>query len=154
MPVYIQATHSIGKGGACPYLRQSEPAGICGKNAPIFLPHICRWMEKKCSNSQFPKVPEVIFEVLEKAGKTKEEIRLLHASSGKSENRFFCGKAHERTFGKVSHEHRKIWEILPLQAFRFLLDEWNRRGKLNPGDWIVLSGFGGGLTYGASLMRW
>ena len=35
-----------------------------------------------------------------------------------------------------------------------LLDEWNKKSRLNSGDWIILSGFGGGLTYGASLLQW
>ena len=35
-----------------------------------------------------------------------------------------------------------------------LLDEQNRNGKLKRGKLLVLSGFGGGLTYGASLLRW
>ena len=37
-----------------------------------------------------------------------------------------------------------------------LLYEENRRGKLNKekDSLLVLSGFGGGLTYGASLLRW
>lgn len=35
-----------------------------------------------------------------------------------------------------------------------LLDELNLEGKLQRGDWIVLCGFGGGLTWGATLMQW
>ena len=35
-----------------------------------------------------------------------------------------------------------------------LLYEENRRGKLKKDSLLVLSGFGGGLTYGASLLRW
>ena len=35
-----------------------------------------------------------------------------------------------------------------------LLDEMNREGKLEPGDRIVLSGFGAGLTWGAALLEW
>ena len=35
-----------------------------------------------------------------------------------------------------------------------LLDEMNRAGKLNFGDKIVLSGFGAGLTWGATLLEW
>ena len=35
-----------------------------------------------------------------------------------------------------------------------LLDELNRSGKLNFGDKIVLSGFGAGLTWGATLLEW
>ncbi len=35
-----------------------------------------------------------------------------------------------------------------------LLDELNRNGFLEEGDKIVLSGFGGGLTWGATLIEW
>ena len=35
-----------------------------------------------------------------------------------------------------------------------LLDEWNRGGKIKRGDRLVLSGFGAGLTYGASILVW
>ena len=35
-----------------------------------------------------------------------------------------------------------------------LLDELNRSGKLKQGDRIVLSGFGAGLTWGATLLEW
>jgi len=35
-----------------------------------------------------------------------------------------------------------------------LLDELNRAGKLQKGDLLVLAGFGAGLTWGATLLRW
>lgn len=34
------------------------------------------------------------------------------------------------------------------------LDEVNKKGLLHKGDKIILVGFGGGLTYGASLIQW
>lgn len=34
------------------------------------------------------------------------------------------------------------------------LDEMNRSGMLQKGDLIILVGFGGGLTYGAALIKW
>ncbi|MGH8016117.1 MAG: 3-oxoacyl-[acyl-carrier-protein] synthase III C-terminal domain-containing protein, partial [Candidatus Zixiibacteriota bacterium] len=34
------------------------------------------------------------------------------------------------------------------------LDEANRSGRIKPGDNIVMVAFGGGLTWGASLVRW
>ncbi|MBO4631856.1 MAG: ketoacyl-ACP synthase III [Lentisphaeria bacterium] len=34
------------------------------------------------------------------------------------------------------------------------LDELNRAGKLKSGDYILTTAFGGGLTWGAMLMRW
>lgn len=35
-----------------------------------------------------------------------------------------------------------------------LLDEMNQKGMLKPGDKIVLSGFGAGLTWGTALLEW
>ena len=35
-----------------------------------------------------------------------------------------------------------------------LLDECNRAGRIKEGDRLVLSGFGAGLTYGASVLVW
>ena len=35
-----------------------------------------------------------------------------------------------------------------------LLDEANRQGLLQPGDYVVLSAFGGGLSSAASVVRW
>ena len=35
-----------------------------------------------------------------------------------------------------------------------LLDELNRNGLLERGDKIIMSGFGGGLTWGAVLLEW
>ena len=34
------------------------------------------------------------------------------------------------------------------------LDELNRAGKLKKGDVVLLTAFGGGLTWGAELIRW
>lgn len=35
-----------------------------------------------------------------------------------------------------------------------LLDEVHKAGKLSPGDILLLSGFGAGLTWGAALLKW
>lgn len=35
-----------------------------------------------------------------------------------------------------------------------LLDELNREGRLNPGDKLLFSAFGGGMTTGACILRW
>jgi 3-oxoacyl-[acyl-carrier-protein] synthase-3 len=34
------------------------------------------------------------------------------------------------------------------------LDEANHKGLLKEGDYILLDAFGGGFTWGASLLRW
>jgi hypothetical protein len=35
-----------------------------------------------------------------------------------------------------------------------IIDELNRNGKLKKGDVVLLTAFGGGLTWGAELIRW
>ena len=34
------------------------------------------------------------------------------------------------------------------------LDELNRAGKIDEGDIVLCAAFGGGLVWGAGLMRW
>jgi 3-oxoacyl-[acyl-carrier-protein] synthase-3 len=34
------------------------------------------------------------------------------------------------------------------------LDEANHQGRIKKGDLVLLCGFGGGLTWGSSLIRW
>jgi len=34
------------------------------------------------------------------------------------------------------------------------LDEASRQGRIKKGDLVLLCGFGGGLTWGSSLIRW
>ena len=150
--VYIQATHSIGKGG--------DVLTCTSRNQPEFVEKgtnlSATYMQmdgKEVFKFAVSKVPEVIFEVLEKAGKTKEEIRF-----------YMLHQANQRIVSSVAKHMKEPLEKYPMNIERLgntssasiplLLDEWKKRGKLNPGDWIVLSGFGGGLTYGASLMRW
>ena len=150
--VYIQATHSIGKGG--------DALTCTSRNQPEFVEKgtnlSATYMQmdgKEVFKFAVSKVPEVIFEVLEKAGKTKEEIRF-----------YMLHQANQRIVSSVAKHMNEPLEKYPMNieklgntssaSIPLLLDEWKKRGKLNPGDWIVLSGFGGGLTYGASLMRW
>ena len=99
------------------------------------------------------RVPEVIREVLKKAGIEKEEVDfyLLHQANlriisaavkrlGLEEERF---PMNMEEYGNTS-----------AASIPILLYEENRRGKLKKDSLLVLSGFGGGLTYGASLLRW
>ena len=86
-------------------------------------------------------------------GKTKEEIRF-----------YMLHQANKRIVASVSKHMNEPLEKYPMNienlgntssaSIPLLLDEWNKKGRLNSGDWIILSGFGGGLTYGASLLQW
>ena len=99
------------------------------------------------------KVPESIKQLLDEADMKPQDIRyyVLH-------------QANERIIESVAKRLKEPMEKFPMNiqnmgntsaaSVPILLDEMNRAGKLNPGDKIVLSGFGGGLTWGAILLEW
>ena len=98
-------------------------------------------------------VPEVMEAVLEKAGVPAEEIQY-----------FILHQANERILSSVAKRMRQPVSKFPMNLERYgntsgasipiLLDELNRQGKFNRGDKIVLAGFGAGLTWGATFLRW
>lgn len=99
------------------------------------------------------KVPACIQELLEGQGEKPEDIRyyLLH-------------QANERIIEAVAKRLGEPMEKFPMNICRYgntsaasipiLFDELNREGRLNPGDKIVMAGFGGGLTWGSVLLEW
>ena len=99
------------------------------------------------------RVPEVIREVLKTAGIDKEEVDfcLLHQA-----NRRIISAAVKRLGLEEERFPMNMEEYGNTSAasIPILLYEENRRGKLKKDSLLVLSGFGGGLTYGASLLRW
>lgn len=99
------------------------------------------------------RVPEVIREVLKKADIEKEEVDfyLLHQA-----NRRIISAAVKRLGLEEERFPMNMEEYGNTSAasIPILLYEENRRGKLKKDSLLVLSGFGGGLTYGASLLRW
>lgn len=98
-------------------------------------------------------VPECIHQVLDKGGCEKEEIKyyVLH-------------QANRRIIQSVAKRMQMPEERFPVNLDRYgntsaasipiLLDEMNRQGMLEKGDKLVMSGFGAGLTWGATLLEW
>ena len=99
------------------------------------------------------KVPEIIKELLEENRTSLEEIRF-----------FVLHQANYRIIESVAKRLKADISKFPANMERYgntsggsiplLLDEMNRKGMLAPGDKIVLSGFGAGLTWGATLVEW
>lgn len=99
------------------------------------------------------KVPQCIKEVLEKTNTSIEEIKymVLH-------------QANERIISSVAKRLQLDLDHFPMNLDEYgntsaasipiLLDELNQAGKLSTGDKIIISGFGGGLTWGATLLIW
>lgn len=98
-------------------------------------------------------LPQSINDVLKKASHSLEDIkyivphqanlRIIEAVAKKlniSEDKFYTNL---KSFGNTSGAS------IPLA-----LDEMARKGLIKRGDKIILSGFGGGLTYGATILKW
>ena len=92
--------------------------------------------------------------VMEKAGITGEQVKAVIP--------------HQANYRIINEARRRLPEIAP-EKFQIniekygntssasepvLLDEINRAGLLKPGDHVVLSAFGGGLSSAACVIRW
>lgn len=99
------------------------------------------------------KVPECIQRVLEKSGSDAGDIKY-----------FVLHQANYRICESIAKRLKVSMDKIPMNIEHYgntsgatipiLLDELNREGKLEPGDKIILAGFGAGLTWGAVLLQW
>jgi len=90
------------------------------------------------------RVPEVIREVLAEADMAVEEIDafILHQAKRL--------KAPKEKFPRNIEAYGNTCAA----SIPILLDEWNRSGRAQKGQRIVLSGFGAGLIWGAAYLEW
>lgn len=98
-------------------------------------------------------VPASIKKVVEQAGLEMEEI-----------DYFVLHQANIRIIQSVAKRLRASKEKFPISldhcgnisagSVPILLDEIHRKGLLKKGNKIVLSGFGGGLTWGSAVVEW
>ena len=99
------------------------------------------------------KVPQLIEELLQKNSLQKEDIKyyILH-------------QANERIVEAVAKRTGQPIEKFPMNVQEYgntssasvpiLLDELCRDGRVKAGDRLVIAGFGGGLTWAASVVTW
>ncbi len=98
-------------------------------------------------------VPGCISQVLEGAQVSKDRVKY-----------FILHQANQRIIHSVAKRLNVPKESFPMNLDRIgntsaasipiLLDELNSQGMLEPGDYLVLSGFGAGLTWAATLLEW
>lgn len=98
-------------------------------------------------------VPRCIKQILKKTGYDTEDIKF-----------FVLHQANVRILELIAKRLKVDIDKFPMNLDRYgntssasipiLLDELNQNNLLEPGDKIVLSGFGGGLTWGAVLIEW
>ncbi|NLL80308.1 MAG: ketoacyl-ACP synthase III [Clostridiales bacterium] len=98
-------------------------------------------------------VPESIHRAVEQAGLEIPDIKY-----------FALHQANIRIIQSVAKRLRVSVDKFPISldhcgnisaaSVPILLDEMNRKGMLERGDKIVMSGFGGGLTWGTAVLTW
>jgi 3-oxoacyl-[acyl-carrier-protein] synthase-3 len=99
------------------------------------------------------KVPEVIEKVLFKANITTDDIDwlILHQANQRIMDSVSdrLNIPSEKVISNVAKYGNTSAGSIPIA-----LDEAVRAGKIKPGDLVVASGFGAGLTWGATAFRW
>lgn len=98
-------------------------------------------------------VPRCIKQILKKTQLAPEDIKY-----------FILHQANERIIEIIAKRLKVDLDKFPMNLDRYgntssasipiLLDELNRNELLERGDKVILSGFGGGLTWGAVLIEW
>lgn len=148
---YAQITHSVGEKGnvlTCASRNQRKY-----EDSPRAPETYMKMDGKEVFKFAVSKVPEAIEELLKK--EQMDTSRIDH---------FILHQANERIVRSVAKRLKEDMDKFPVNMEEYgntssasipiLLDELNRKGILKRGERIVLSGFGAGLSYGASLMEW
>ncbi len=148
---FVQITHSVGEKGdvlTCTCRNQK----IYEKRADA--PETYMQMDgREIFQFAVSRVPEAIEELLK-----REQMNIGQIAH------FVLHQANERIVRSVARRLNAEQDKFPTNMEEFgntssasipvLLDELNRKGMLKRGEYIVFSGFGAGLSYGASLMEW
>lgn len=98
-------------------------------------------------------VPKYIKQVLRRTGTEPDDVKF-----------YVLHQANRRILELIAKRLKVDMDKIPMNLDHYgntssasipiLLDELNRNGLIEEGDKIVLSGFGGGLTWGATLIIW
>ncbi len=153
---FIPVSHSDGSLGGALTLKSPYGANPFMAGGKILPESHLSYMEmngQEVFKFAVRKVPRVIEEVLEENHLKKEAIDL-----------YLMHQANERIVEAVAKRLDEPLEKFPMNMREYgntssasiplLLDELNRSGKLKAGMKLVLAGFGGGLTWGASILTW
>ena len=148
---YAQVTQSIGKKGGALTLRSRNQ--IQYETDPKAKETYLQMNGKEVFTFAVSKVPEAVKNLLSREKVPCEDIRyyLLHQA-----NERIIRSAARRIGEDISKFPMNMDEYgnTSSASLLILLDEVKKSGKLQRGDKLVLAGFGGGLTYGASLIEY
>lgn len=98
-------------------------------------------------------MPKYIKQILKKTNTEADEIKY-----------FVLHQANRRILELIAKRLKVDMDKIPMNLDHYgntssasipiLLDELNKNNLLEAGDKLILSGFGGGLTWGAVLLEW
>ena len=148
---YAQVTQSIGKKGGALTLRSRNQ--IQYETDPKAKETYIQMNGKEVFTFAVSKVPEAVKNLLSREKVPCEDIRyyLLHQA-----NERIIRSAARRIGEDISKFPMNMDEYGNTSSASLLIlrDEVKKSGKLQRGDKLILAGFGGGLTYGASLIEY
>jgi 3-oxoacyl-[acyl-carrier-protein] synthase-3 len=115
--------------------------------------HYIRFQGREVFKFAVVKMVECIHNALESCGYRDDEVSLIVPHQ--VNQRILAAAADrlrlpmDRIYSNINRFGNTSSASVPIA-----LDEAARNGRLKPGDLVVLVAFGGGLTWGASLVRW
>jgi acetoacetyl-CoA synthase len=115
--------------------------------------HFFRMSGRDVTDIVLHEVPPFVDKLLSTAGVSAEEVAHVvpHQANGVLLERLVqrCGLS-----GATTHRTVEKYGNVGSAAIPVTLDEANRAGRLADGDLVLLLGFGGGISMGATLLRW
>ena len=148
---YGQITHSVGSGGDV--LTCASRNQIAYEDKPKSEETYMQMDGREVFKFAVSKVPEAINELLLGEQMDVGDIKY-----------FLLHQANRRIVASIAKRLKVDMEKFPTNMEEYgntssasipiLLDELNKKGEIKKGDYLVLAGFGAGLSYGASLLHW
>jgi 3-oxoacyl-[acyl-carrier-protein] synthase-3 len=115
--------------------------------------HFFRMNGRDVTDIVLHEVPPFVDKLLARAGVSADEVAHVvpHQANGVLLTQLVdrCGLA-----GATTHRTIEKYGNVGSAAIPVTLDEANRAGRLADGDLVLLLGFGGGISMGATLLRW
>ncbi|MDR4508412.1 MAG: ketoacyl-ACP synthase III [Candidatus Brocadiaceae bacterium] len=115
--------------------------------------HYIQFRGKEVFKRAINNITSMIIETVEKQGYTLEDIDLIipHQSNLRIIEATMerLGLPAEKAFVNIDKYGNTSSASVPIA-----MDEARREGRLNKGDLVMLVAFGGGLTWGSSVIRW
>ncbi len=96
---------------------------------------------------------EISREVLDQAGVKSDDISLFIPHQANQ-------RITEAVAGRLNVDMSKVYSNIAVHgntssaSIPIALDECVEAGRIKPGDLVLMASFGGGVTWGAVLMRW